>query len=131
MGLMIGEKAPPPTQAVPATAVTACADLTKAFGYANTTLTSVATVPAGTLRVPGIADPMPEHCLVKGKMNERKSPVDGKTLCHRVLRCACLRIGTGRFFYQANGGTDGIVVNAYAIFREEGLLQTVFRKVLR
>ena len=80
MGTLVGEKAPPPpTPAVPAKAVMACTDLNKAFTYANTTLTSVAVVGAGTLRVPGIAEPMPEHCLIKGKMNERKSPVDGKT----------------------------------------------------
>jgi hypothetical protein len=55
---------------------------------------------------------MPEHCLIKGKMNERKSPVDGKTYSIGFE----MRLPTnwnGRFFYQANGGTDGIVVNAY------------------
>jgi hypothetical protein len=113
MGLMVGDRAaPPPAQAVPAKAVTACTDLIKAFQYPNTTLTSVSVVPAGTLRIPGIADPMPEHCLVKGKMNERKSPVDGKTYAIGFE----MRLPTswnGRFFYQANGGTDGMVTNAY------------------
>lgn len=113
MGVLMGEKtAPAPTQAVPAKAVVECADLNKIFNYANTTLTSVAVVPAGTLRVPGIAEPMPEHCLVKGKMNERKSPVDGKTYAIGFE----MRLPTnwnGRFFYQGNGGTDGIVVPAY------------------
>ena len=55
---------------------------------------------------------MPEHCLVKGKMNERKSPVDGKTYAIGFE----MRLPTywnGRFFYQANGGTDGMVTNAY------------------
>ena len=112
-GMGGGDRAPwTPTQAVPAKAVTACADLNKVFSYSNTTLTSVAIVPAGTLRIPGIADPMPEHCLVKGKMNERKSPVDGKTYAIGFE----MRLPTswnGRFFYQANGGTDGMVTNAY------------------
>ena len=112
MGFMVGERAQAPTQAVPAKAVTACTDLNKAFNYTGTTLTSVTVVPANTLRIPGIADPMPEHCLVKGKMNERKSPVDGKTYAIGFE----MRLPTswnGRFFYQANGGTDGMVTNAY------------------
>ena len=83
MGFMVGERAQAPTQAVPAKAVTACTDLNKAFNYPKTTLTSVSVVPANTLRIPGIADPMPEHCLVKGKMNERKSPGRRQDLRHR------------------------------------------------
>ncbi len=55
---------------------------------------------------------MPEHCLVKGKMNERKSPVDGKT--YAIGFEMRLPISwNGRFFYQGNGGTDGMVTNAY------------------
>ena len=101
-----------PTEAVPSKAVAVCADLGKTFSYANTTLTSVSLVPAGTLSLPGISDPMPEHCVVKGKMNERISKVDGKTYAIGFE----MRLPTnwnGRFFYQANGGTDGMVVNAY------------------
>ena len=112
MGFMVGERAQAPTQAVPAKAVTACTDLNKAFSYAGTTLTSVTVVPADTLRIPGITDAMPEHCLVKGKMNERKSPVDGKT--YAIGFEMRLPISwNGRFFYQGNGGTDGMVTNAY------------------
>ena len=102
-----------PRKAVPAKATIAtCADLTKSFQYPNATLTSATVVPAGTLRIPGIAEPMPEHCLVKGKMNERKSAVDGKTYAIGFE----MRLPTkwsGRFFYQGNGGLDGNVVNAY------------------
>jgi feruloyl esterase len=68
-----------PTEAVPSKAVAVCTDLGKTFSYPNTTLTSVSLVPVGTLSLPGISDPMPEHCVVKGKMNERISEVDGKT----------------------------------------------------
>ena len=101
-----------PTEAVPSKAVAVCTDLGKTFSYANTTLTSVSLVPAGTLSLPGISDPMPEHCVVKGKMNERISKVDGKTYAIGFE----MRLPTswnGRFFYQANGGLDGMVVNAY------------------
>jgi len=101
-----------PTQAVPSKAVAVCTDLGKAFRYPNAELTSVSLVPEGTLSLPGINDPMPEHCLVKGKMNERVSKVDGK----RYAIGFEMRLPTswnGRFFYQANGGLDGRVVNAY------------------
>ncbi|MBS1212165.1 MAG: putative tannase/feruloyl esterase [Proteobacteria bacterium] len=101
-----------PTQAVPSKAVAVCTDLGKAFRYPNAELTSVSLVPEGTLSLPGINDPMPEHCLVKGKMNERVSKVDGK----RYAIGFEMRLPTswnGRFFYQANAGLDGRVVNAY------------------
>jgi pimeloyl-ACP methyl ester carboxylesterase len=55
---------------------------------------------------------MPEHCIIKGKMNERVSPVDGKTYAIGFE----MRLPTnwnGRFFYQGNGGTDGSVTTAY------------------
>jgi hypothetical protein len=114
MGVIVGERAAPtPMLAVPAKGTTTnCPNLTSSFKYQDTILTSASVVPAGTLRLPGIADPMPEHCLIKGKMNERKSPVDGKTYAIGFE----MRLPTswnGRFFYQANGGTDGMVTNAY------------------
>jgi len=36
---------------------------------------SIQRVPAGALRFPGIAQPMPEHCVVTGQLNEHRSPV--------------------------------------------------------
>jgi hypothetical protein len=101
-----------PTEAIPSKAVGVCADLGKTFAHPNTALTSASLVPAGTLSLPGISDPMPEHCLVKGKMNERIGKVDGKTYAIGFE----MRLPTswnGRFFYQANGGLDGMVTNAY------------------
>jgi len=108
----LGVKRWVPTEAVPAKAVAVCTDLGKTFSHANTTLTSVSLVPAGTLSLPGISEPMPEHCVAKGKMNERVSKVDGKTYAIGFE----MRLPTswnGRFLYQANGGLDGMVVNAY------------------
>ena len=108
----LGVKRWVPTEAVPAKAVAVCTDLGKTFSHANTTLTSVSLVPAGTLSLPGISEPLPEHCVAKGKMNERVSKVDGKTYAIGFE----MRLPTswnGRFLYQANGGLDGMVVNAY------------------
>jgi feruloyl esterase len=101
-----------PSAAVGGTAVIGCTDLVAAFSYLNTTLTTISLVPAGTDFRQGITDPMPEHCVVSGKMNERVSPVDGKTYAIGFQ----MRLPTewnGRFFYQGNGGTDGSVVAAY------------------
>lgn len=101
-----------PSAAVGGSAVIGCADLLVAFSYPNTSLTSISLVPGGTDERPGITDRMPEHCVVNGKMNERVSPVDGKTYAIGFQ----MRLPTewnGRFFYQGNGGTDGSVTAAY------------------
>ena len=100
-----------PSVAVGGNPTIVCTSLTAAFNYPNTTLTSVALAAEGSVSAPGIG-PMPEHCIVKGKMNERISPVDGKPYAIGFE----MRLPTswnGRFFYQGNGGTDGSVVTAF------------------
>jgi feruloyl esterase len=108
----VGEvSAKKPSMAVGGTPVIPYADLAAAFLYPNTVLTSVTFKTAGSVTVPGIGA-MPEHVVVLGKMNERVSPVDGKTYAIGFE----MRLPTdwnGRFFYQGNGGTDGIVATAY------------------
>ncbi len=87
-----------------------CTDLS-GFSYANTTVTSATLKLEGEVIVPGIG-PMPEHCVVAGKMNERVSDADGNTYAVGFE----MRLPTkwqGRFLYQANGGIDGSVVPAY------------------
>jgi hypothetical protein len=99
-----------PKEAVPGTPVVACESLV-GFSYADTTITSAILAAAGTVNVAGIGT-MPEHCVVKGKMNERVSPVDTKTYSIGFE----MRLPTdwkGRFFYQANGGIDGSIVPAF------------------
>jgi feruloyl esterase len=91
----------------PAALSASCASLAQ-FAFANTTIASAATVPAGTV-VGTLA--MPEHCLVKGSMFQRTSTVDGNQYAIGFE----MRLPTawnGRYFYQANGGTDGSVVPA-------------------
>lgn len=87
-----------------------CTDLVGKIKLANTNITSTELVAAGALTVSGVSN-MPEHCLVKGKMNERVSTVDGKAYAIGFE----MRLPTdwnGRYFYQANGGIDGSVVTA-------------------
>jgi feruloyl esterase len=93
--------------AQPAPLIGTCSDLASKISYANTTITSSTAVAAGT--VGGIA--APAHCLVTGKMFQRVSPVDGNTYAIGFEMRLPLD-WNGRFFYQANGGTDGSVVPA-------------------
>lgn len=105
----------------------ACKELLARFGHANTRLTSVEIVTAGVLKLPSIAEPMPEHCLVKGRMHERTGEVDGRPYAIGFE----MRLPTawnGRFFYQANGGLDGFIPPAYGDIlgggpRSNGLLK--------
>ncbi|NRF70044.1 tannase/feruloyl esterase family alpha/beta hydrolase [Aquincola sp. S2] len=76
---------------------------------ANTAVTATSTVAAGTLTIGG--QPVPEHCLVAGRMHQRVSAVDGQTYAIG-FEMRLPRAWNGRFFYQANGGLDGNVVPA-------------------
>lgn len=73
-------------------------------GLANTRIISATTVAASVLN--GAATG--EHCLVTGAMNERFSPVDGNNYAIG-FEMRIPKNWNGRFFYQANGGLDGVV----------------------
>jgi Tannase and feruloyl esterase len=90
-----------------------CVDLLETFDFNNTTITSAELVAEGTLSNAG--KPVGEHCLVKGKMNERVSPVDGQTYAIGFEMRLPVE-WAGRFLYQANGGADGNVVTANGSF---------------
>ncbi|MEX3897792.1 tannase/feruloyl esterase family alpha/beta hydrolase [Paraburkholderia sp. JPY432] len=105
--------------AQPATLSGDCAALAARLTFANTTFTSVADVPAGTLTVAGKS--VPEHCVIEGKMNQRTSAVDGRT--YAIGFEMRLPIAwNGRFFYQANGGLDGNVTPATGVLSGGGPL---------
>ena len=89
--------------------LSACTDLATRLSYANTTITAASAIAAGTLTVGG--NPVPAHCQVTGKMYTRVSPVDGNTYAIG-FEMRLPNAWNGRFFYQANGGTDGSVVTA-------------------
>lgn len=89
--------------------LTSCGDLLNRVSFARTTLSSAEDVPAGTLSVAG--RPVPAHCRITGRMNERTSAVDGKTYAIG-FEMRLPQSWNGRFFYQANGGVDGSVVTA-------------------
>ena len=88
----------------------ACADLPgKLSALANTRITGATAVAAGTLRVAG--QPVPDHCLVTGKMFERTSAVDGQAYAIS-FEMRLPQAWNGRFFHQGNGGIDGNVSTA-------------------
>jgi feruloyl esterase len=88
--------------------LSACTALLGQLQLAQTRLESSILVAAGTLT---LGDrPLPAHCLVKGKMLERKGS-DGRDYAigfEMRLPVAW----NGRFYYQGNGGLDGAVVPA-------------------
>ena len=89
----------------------ACADLAARAALPDTVYAAVTEVPAGTVTVGNVAMAAPAHCLVQGRMNERTSPVDQQ----RYAIGFEMRLPVawnGRFFYQANGGLDGVVIPA-------------------
>jgi poly(3-hydroxybutyrate) depolymerase len=86
-----------------------CADLAARISYPNTTITAVNSIDAGIVKVGG--KPIDAHCQVIGQLVHRVSPNDGKTYAIGFEMRLPLK-WNGRFFYQANGGTDGSVVPA-------------------
>jgi hypothetical protein len=95
--------------ATPAALIGTCEGLqAQLAGLASTVITGANTVVAGTLQVAG--RPVPEHCRVTGRMNERVG-LDGRPYAIGFE----LRLPVdwnGRFWYQGNGGIDGSVVPA-------------------
>lgn len=85
-----------------------CAALT-GFSFSRTSITAASVVGAGTLVNAG--QPVGEHCLVTGKMNERVSVVDGQSYSIG-FEMRLPRDWNGRFLHQGNGGTDGVVSTA-------------------
>lgn len=89
-----------------------CAQLAARFDAPGTRITATESVPAG-LTVAGMAQPypMPAHCKVTGKMNERTG-VDGKP--YAIGFEMRLPVNwSGRFLFQTNGGADGVVQAAF------------------
>ncbi|MFM2067899.1 MAG: hypothetical protein RLZZ584_2808 [Pseudomonadota bacterium] len=114
-----GADAPAPLPPVPraslvADAATACTALGRRT-LEQGRITEVQLVAAGGTRArdPGNAEqgaPLPEHCLVRGRLDERTG-ADGKPY-HTGFELRLPTAWGGRFIYQGGGGNDGIVFNA-------------------
>lgn len=96
----------PPNVAVPGTPLIEYEELFD-FSYPNTVIIEVTFEDED--------DAMPAHCIVKGFMNERTGLGFWSEQASYAIGFE-MRLPTdwnGRFFYQANGGIDGVVVPAY------------------
>lgn len=105
-----GKTDPPLPQLAPAQAsnLANCTSLT-GFTFASTVISSATVVASGTLNNAG--QPVGEHCLVTGTMNQRVSAVDGQTYAIG-FQMRLPKDWSGRFLYQGNGGTDGVITVA-------------------
>lgn len=99
-----------PARLSPATGapLQACEALAAQFQHPATRIESAAPVAAGTLQVGG--QPIAAHCLVKGRMHERKGS-DGRDYAIG-FEMRLPQAWNGRFYYQGNGGLDGNVRSA-------------------
>lgn len=84
-----------------------CIDLNTRFTYVQTQISENSIVPQGMLEDSAAG----EHCLIKGQMNPRVSPVDGNSYAIG-FEMRLPAVWNGRFFYHANGGIDGAVRTA-------------------
>lgn len=86
-----------------------CEALATQFKFDNTSIDSVASVAAGSVMVGGqpSAYTAGAHCLVKGQMFKRKGS-DGRDYAIG-FEMRLPQDWNGRFFYQGNGGLDGVV----------------------
>ncbi len=84
-----------------------CEALAAQFSFDKTQLNSSTLVNSGVLKVAG--KDIGEHCLVTGNMHQRAG-VNGNYAIGFEMRMP--KNWNGRFFYQANGGSDGNVNTA-------------------
>jgi len=107
----LGPTAPAPMPARAGAPVIDCAALRSSLRFADTRVEQVEAVEAGRIRLPGMDEALPAHCVVSGRMEERVSPIDGKPYAI-AFEARLPTAWNGRFFYQANGGLDGFVTQA-------------------
>lgn len=92
----------------PAT-LASCTDLSSRFKFDQTTIESASSIASGKITngAQATAYIAPEHCLVKGAMHKRKGVGDQDFAIGFEMRLP--KDWNGRFYYQANGGIDGVV----------------------
>ena len=100
--------APQLAAATPAS-LTNCTALASSFQFANTTIASSESVASGTLTHAG--QPVAAHCLVRGEMFRRTSTFDAVSYAIK-FEMRMPQAWNGRFYYQGNGGADGVVRTA-------------------
>jgi feruloyl esterase len=105
---------PPPRASTVADAAAMCSALGKQT-VTGGRITEASFVAAGSVKARDPAKveqgaPLPEHCVVTGRLDERTG-ADGKPY-HTGFELRLPTAWSGRFFYQGGGGNDGVVFNA-------------------
>jgi feruloyl esterase len=95
-----------------AEAIIDCEEILNKFNYPATVISESNFVPEGEECSRGNCTPVPNHCKVKGSMNDRIGSIDGKPY-GIGFEMRLPEDWNGRFFYQANGGVDGNIAAAY------------------
>ncbi len=96
-------------------AASACAALQRA-ALPGLRISATTLIANGSVRAkePGsnreVGQPLPEHCLLRGHLDERTG-ADGKPY-HTGFELRLPSQFSGRFFYQGGGGNDGVINNA-------------------
>ncbi len=104
---MPATQAPPaPLPAAQGAPLQTCAELPKNFAFANTRLQSA----ARTENLAFAGQTIAPHCMVKGVMHERQGSDGRRYAIGFEMRLP--QAWNGRFYYQANGGLDGVVAPA-------------------
>lgn len=114
----------PQLSAAQGATLASCTALASGFSYASTQLSAATVATAGTLTNAG--QPVGEHCVVTGTMNTRTSAVDGQKYAIG-FEMRLPKDWNGRFLYQGNGGTDGVVSQATGAFSGGGPLQNALQ----
>jgi feruloyl esterase len=116
-----GDDGPPQLAAATPAVRQACTTLASGFTFASTSITAASVVPAGSVTFAG--QPVAEHCVVTGAMNQRTG-VNGSYAIGFEMRLPTA--WNGRFYYQANGGTDGSVLAATGTLSNASALKQGF-----
>src|SRR4051794_35709511 len=88
-----------------------CAALAQGFAGSGRIVTAEFVAAGGVQLAPpapaGVTGPAPDHCLIRGKINERTG-IDGKPYAIGYeLRLPAT--WNGKFFFQGGGGVDGVL----------------------
>lgn len=100
----------PQLKAATGASLRSCEQLAATFSHPDTTLLSAEPVAAG-VALWGTT-PIDAHCRIVGEMFRRTSAQDGNSYAIG-FEMRLPNAWNGRFFYQANGGSDGVVWPAY------------------
>jgi hypothetical protein len=111
-GSLPGTGSLPQLSAAAPAALNQCEALAAQFKFDNTQIEASTRLAPGALTLAG--KPIAAHCLVKGAMHQHKGS-DGQDYAIG-FEARLPQDWNGRFFYQANGGIDGVVQVAQGAF---------------